>query len=216
MGAEDLKLRMRNIDVRAERGGHSKWLAVLLGTLKLDRWWFSGWLERLILRSIEQIVTQEQVHKRILRWDELPIYIEWRRKLRQWREREKERRESRRHRLENAATVLQAVARGRAVRSRPLMITSQGKSLVDAISDFFQPSVPESGPRAHAQVSVPETIQLPNDKSLEDFAEEFFVEEEFLVPEGMVRGRGASKARAASTSDRALWGGGAEHVSVFR
>ena len=154
---------MRNIDVRAAKGGYGSKLALLLGTLRLDRWWFSGWLERLILRSIEQVVLLEQVHKRILKWDELPLFIEWHRKIRHWRQREWERRAAERR---DAAITLQSFARGRAVRWRPPMVRSQAKSLADAVAELFRPPSAE-------RVAAP-VVQLPPSKSLDEAVDELF------------------------------------------
>lgn len=117
----------------------------------------AGWLERSILRGIEHLVIQEQVHKRVIDWEEMPALLEWRRQIVRWRQCELERQASERH---ACATLLQAWVRGRAVRNAVPVMTSNAKSLVEAVSDLFRPSVP--------------LVQLPPSKSLEDGVDEIF------------------------------------------
>ncbi|KAL1522601.1 hypothetical protein AB1Y20_017584 [Prymnesium parvum] len=165
---EDLKLRMRNIDVRAAKGGHGSRIALLLQTWNLQKWMFAGWLERSILRSIEQITVKEQVHKRIIIWDEVPLIVEWRRQIEMWRRCELDRRESERH---SSAILLQAWLRGRAVRNAAPVMTSSAKSLGDAVAELFRPSVP--------------MVELPPSKSLEDGVDEMFPPKASEIPVGL-------------------------------
>lgn len=148
---------MRNIDVRAAKGGHGNRIALLLQTWNLQKWVFSGWLERSILSGIEHLVIQEQVHKRVIDWQEVPFLLEWHRQIGIWRQRELDRQANER---ERSATLLQAWVRGRAVRNAAPVMTSDAQSLAEAVSELFSSNAP--------------VVQLPPSKSLEDGVHDIF------------------------------------------
>lgn len=136
---ERLRLGLQNIFVRAARGHHGNRIGLLLKTWSLQRWLFSGWLERLLLRLIEQVVVEEQQHKLILRWDELAFISDWRELIATWQLAEAQRELSERR---TAATHIQRWARGRQARrsAPPPIIVSRARTLADAVAELFPPA----------------------------------------------------------------------------
>lgn len=94
------------------------------------------------------------MHKRIVVWKEVPLLVEWWRNVAIWRQRELKRRERER---QASATLLQAWVRACAVRHAAPVMTSNAKSLGEAVTELFRPGVP--------------AVQLPLSASVEDMQE---------------------------------------------